>query len=272
VVLRPFFSRLRLREGPSRPIGWAFGVITLLVIGLIWAVVTWGAESEFRIVPRTLLPSPAEVGASAKSLLFERGLLESIAASLWRVVMGFGLAVAVGVPVGMLSATWRVTQALLAPVVMFGRNIPLAALIPLTLVWFGIGEAQKIMFIFIACVPFITADSASAVLDIHERYVETAQTLGANPRQIFFKVLAPLALPSIFTGLRQLFGLAFGYIMLAELINARHGLGYLIEISRRRSNYEHMYLLLIIIGVLAYALDRIFNYFQRGLFPYKAAE
>ena len=267
----PFFSGLRLREGPTRPVAWAYGVVTLVTLVVVWGAITWG-EPEMRLISPTLLPSPWEVGGSAASLLLERGLLASILASLWRVVLGFGLAVVVGVPLGMVAATWRVTQAFLAPLVLFGRNIPLAALIPLTLVWFGIGEFQKIMFLFIACVPFITADSIASVLDIHERYVETAQTLGASSRQIFTKVLAPLALPTIFTSLRHLFGLAFGYILLAELIDAKHGLGYLIQMSMRRSNFEHIYLLLIVIGILAYGLDRLLAYLQRGLFPYREAE
>jgi NitT/TauT family transport system permease protein len=249
-----------------------YGVITILVILVAWALVTMGEEAEFRMVSPTLLPSPWEVASSLHSLFFERGLIDSVFASLMRVVGGFGLAVAVGVPLGMVAATWRVTQAFLAPLVLLGRNIPLAALIPLTLVWFGIGEVQKVMFLFIACVPFIIADSAASVLAIHERYVETAQTLGASSRQIFFKVLAPLALPSIYTSLRHLFGLAFGYIMLAELIDAKHGLGHLIQMSMRRSNFEHIYLLLVVIGIIAYGLDRLLAYLQRGFFPHKAAE
>jgi NitT/TauT family transport system permease protein len=261
-----------LRAAPPRLFGWGLGASALLLIVLVWTVLTWGDVPENRIISPVTLPSPGEVVASVPNLLFERGLLDSILMSLFRVVMGFGLAVLIGVPLGMAAATWRVTQAFIAPLVLFGRNVPLAALIPLTLMWFGVGELQKIMFIFIACVPFITADSASAVLDIHERYVETAQTLGATSRQIFVKVLAPLALPGIFTGLRQLFGLAFGYIMLAEVIDAKHGLGHLIQISMRRSNFEHIYLLLIIIGILAYLLDRILAYFQRGMFPYREAE
>ena len=99
-----------------------------------------------------------------------------------------------------------------------GRNIPVAAVIPLTFSLFGIGELQKIMFIFIACVAFIVMDTATAIADVSDRYVDTAYTLGASRRQIVMKVLVPLAMPSIFNSLRLLFGLAFGYIMLAEVI------------------------------------------------------
>jgi ABC-type nitrate/sulfonate/bicarbonate transport system permease component len=85
-------------------------------------------------------------------------------------------------------------------------------------------------------------------------------------------VLVPLALPQIYKGLRALFGLAFGYIMLAELINAKHGLGYLLSTSQRRGLSEHIFLILIIIGILAYGIDRLFYWFQQGLFPFRTEE
>ena len=85
-------------------------------------------------------------------------------------------------------------------------------------------------------------------------------------------MLLGLALPDIVDSLRHLFGLAFGYIMLAELINAQHGLGYLLMTSQRRGLSEHIVLILIIIGLLAYGIDRLLVWFQRGVFPYRAVE
>ena len=163
----------------------------------------------------------------------------------------------------------RALGSFLAPVVLVGRNVPIAALIPLTILWFGIDETQKVMFIFIATVPFVFSDAAAAVIGVRDSYVETAKTLGASDLQVVAKVLVPLALPDVFTSLRSLFGIAFGYIMLAELINARHGLGYLLSVSQRRGHTDHIFLVLILIGLLAYGIDRLLAFFQRGLFPYR---
>ncbi len=186
--------------------------------------------------------------------------------------LGFGLAVLVGVPLGVLCGCFPWLSAFFAPLTIMGRNIPIAALIPLTFSFFGIGEFQKIMFIFIACVAFIVMDSARAVGDVSSRYIDTAYTLGANRRQIIVKVLVPLALPSIFNSLRLLFGLAFGYIMLAELIKfggEAGGLGDIINMSQRRGFQTHILLVLMIIPLVALAIDRFLYWVQRELFPYQ---
>jgi ABC-type nitrate/sulfonate/bicarbonate transport system permease component len=269
VTKRPL---LALRLSPPRMTGRLVGVGTVAVVVLVWWLVTSGLGSEDRWISPVILPSPLEVMRSFPVLLNERGLLQSIAATLRRVLVGFGLAAAIGVPVGIIAGSWRVVEAAGAPLALFGRNLPVAALIPLTILWFGIDETQKVMFIFIATVPFVYSDAVAAVASVPDRYVETAQTLGATSFQIVTKVLVALALPDIYNSLRHLFGLAFGYIMLAELINAEHGLGYLLMTSQRRGLSEHIILILIIIGLLAYGIDRLLFWFQRGLFPYRVVE
>jgi len=263
---------LALRISPPRMTRRLVGAGSVALVVLVWWIATTGLGSEDRFISPIILPSPAEVVRSFPSLLNDRALLQSIAATLKRVLIGFGLAVIVGVPLGIVAGSWRVVEAAAAPLALFGRNLPVAALIPLTILWFGIDETQKVMFIFIACVPFVFSDAVAAIVDVPDRYVETAQTLGASSFQIIRKVLVALALPDIYNSLRHLFGLAFGYIMLAELINAQHGLGYLLMTSQRRGMSEHIILILMIIGVLAYGIDRVLFWFQRGLFPYRAVE
>jgi NitT/TauT family transport system permease protein len=265
-------SILALRLAPPPMMRRLVGAGAVAVIVLLWWLATMGAGAENRLVSPVILPSPAEVIRSFPSLLHDRALIQSIAATLKRVLMGFGLAVVIGVPLGIVAGSWRVVEAAGSPIALFGRNLPVAALIPLTILWFGIDETQKVMFIFIATVPFVYADAVAAIANVPDRYVETAQTLGATSFQIVRKVLVALALPDIYNSLRHLFGLAFGYIMLAELINAQHGLGYLLMTSQRRGLSEHIILILMIIGLLAYGIDRLLFWFQRGLFPYRIVE
>jgi len=263
---------LELRITPARPIRQLAGIATIGIVLLLWWLATTGLGTEDRLISPVILPSPMEVARSLKSLWTDRALVASIMATLRRVLVGFGLAVLVGVPLGIVAGSWRLFEAAGAPLALFGRNLPIAALIPLTILWFGIDEMQKVMFIFIACVPFVYSGVVAAIVGVPDRYVETAETLGASSLQIVFKVLVPLALPDIYNSLRQLFGLAFGYIMLAELINAGHGLGYLLMSSQRRGMSDHIILILIIIGLLAYGIDQVLLWFQRGLFPHRTVE
>jgi ABC-type nitrate/sulfonate/bicarbonate transport system permease component len=267
-VSRHLVSTFSLRRAPSFLKGKLLGVLCVTLLVAAWYLLTRGAAEERSISP-AVLPSPLEVVESFGTLVRDRDLVQSVVATLTRVFLGFGLSILVGVPLGLLAGSFRELESFLAPLSIFGRNIPVAALIPLTLFWFGIGESQKIMFIFIATLPFVFADAASSVVAIHERYVETAQTLGATPWQIVGKILVPLAMPDIFTSSRALFGIGFGYIMLAELVAAEHGLGYLIAISQRRGLQAHIWGILLVITLIAFAVDRLLHWLQRGLFPYR---
>lgn len=260
---------LALRAQPPTLYRWALGTLAVVLVVCLWWLLTLAEIPEERWISPAILPSPGEVVASAGSLFSERALIRSVVDTLQRVLFGFGLAILIGVPLGILAGSWRALDAFCFPLDLLGRNIPLAALIPLTILWFGIDEAQKVMFIFIACMPFIFRDTVGAVIAVHDRYVETAQTLGASRWQIVLKVLVPQSLPTIYHNLRVLFGLAFGYIMLAEVINADHGLGKLINTSQRQGPIEHIVLILLIIGLLAYAIDRLLFILELGFFPHK---
>ena len=245
------------------------GMIGVALALVVWWLLTLGSSPETRFISPVLLPSPGEVLRGIPVLFRERALVASVAATLQRVFGGFLLSIVVGVPLGIIAGSYRLFDAFTRPLSVFARNVPVAVLIPLTILWFGIDETQKMMFIFISTVPFVFSDAARAIGAVHDRYVETAQTLGASPHQVISKVLIALAMPDIFGSLRSLFGLAFGYIMLAELVNAEHGLGYLLMTSQRRGLTEHIFAILILIGLLAYGIDRLLFFFQRGLFPYR---
>lgn len=251
---------------------WGFTCIAAVVA--VWFVITAGppGEPEKRFVSPTTLPSPSETLQAVPRVFGERKLVTNTLVTLERVCLGFGLSCLVGVPLGILAACFPALRAFLAPLMVFGRNIPVAALIPLTFFFFGIGEFQKVMFLFIASVAFVLSDTTAAVLDVPQRYVDTALTLGASRWQIITKVLAPLAAPSIFNSLRLLFGLAFGYVMLAELVkfgSASGGLGDLINMSQRRGEREPILLVLVIIPLVAWAIDRALWWLQSDLFPYR---
>jgi NitT/TauT family transport system permease protein len=272
-LFRGWFS---LRAGAPAWQVVVFSLLCLAVCFAAWWYVTAGESDEERIIPPSKgLPSPRETWESFSSLWFDRELTRNLLVTLRRLVLGFGLAAAVGIPLGVLCGCFSRINAFFLPLSLFGRNIPIAALIPLTFSFFGIGELQKTMFIFIACVAFVLSDTARAIHDVGSQYIDTAYTLGARRRQVILKVLVPLAMPSVFNSLRLLFGLAFGYIMLAEVIVAggeRGGIGNIITVSQRIRSIEsqgHIILILLIIPLVALAIDRLLFWIQRELFPHR---
>lgn len=275
-----------LRADPPFVIRLALGAALIAVLLIIWWWLTRGdmvtiqfngrtqelsakvGPSVDRIINADRLPSPGEVFGSFGSL-FDRELSKHVTLSLWRVLKGVGLAALFGILFGIAAAAHRGLNAALTPFVIFLRSVPMGALIPLTLMLFGTEEPQKTRFIFLAIVPFVFSDTFKAVSAVPDRYVETAQTLGAGRLQIVTKVLVPLALPDIVTSLRIQFGLALGYITLAEQINPEYGVGMIIEQSQRMGPKEHVYAVLFVIALIAFGIDIVLRTLQRETFRWR---
>ena len=256
----------RLRAEPPFAIRMALGAGLIALVFAVWWLLTHGPVVERTISPAKL-PSPGEVLGSLGKL-GDRHIGDAIFDTLQRVLFGVGLAAIVGMGLGILAGANRGVAATVAPLVIFLRSVPMGALLPLTLLLFGTDEQQKTMFLFLAIVPFVFSDSVKAVSLVPDRYIETAQTLGATPWQIVRKVLVPLALPDILTSLRFQVGLGLGYVMLAEGVD-KPGLGQLISISQRQGPREHVYLLLFLIALLAFAIDLALRTIQRGAFMWR---
>jgi ABC-type nitrate/sulfonate/bicarbonate transport system permease component len=256
-----------LRADPPVGARVALGVGLVAVVLLVWWFVTRG-DAISAIVSPSKLPSPGAVFRSFGRL--GGNLSDGIVSTLERVLGGVLLAAVIGVVLGVFAATNRAVGSAVAPVVIFLRSIPMGALLPLMLVAFATGETQKVMFIFFAIVPFVFSDTVKAISIVPQRYIETAQTLGASNRQILRKVLVPLALPDIITSLRFQFGLALGYVMLAEAIATPSGLGVMLNNNARQGNIEQNYALLFIIALLAFVIDFLIRFFQRGVFQWRS--
>jgi ABC-type nitrate/sulfonate/bicarbonate transport system permease component len=256
-----------LRADPPVPIRIAIGAGLIALVFFVWWFVTRG-DAITAIVSPSKLPSPGAVIRSFGSL--GGNLSDGIVSTLERVVGGVLLAAVIGVVLGVFAGTNRAIGSAVAPVVIFLRSIPMGALLPLMLMLFATGEKQKVMFIFFAIVPFVFSDTVKAISIVPQRYIETAQTLGASNRQILRKVLVPLALPDIVTSLRFQFGLALGYVMLAEAIATSNGLGVMLNNNERMGNIEQNYALLFIIALLAFAIDFLIRFFQRGVFQWRS--
>jgi len=269
LLAEPFFGLFRIRGRVERTTALLLGSIPLGVVLVLWWAVTAGPSPEERIVSPVILPSPVEVVASFPSLWYQRALARSIATSLGRVAGGFAVAATVALPLGIAMGAFTKVKALFNPLSVMGSYLPIAAIVPLTLSWFGTGELQKVMFLAIASFVCLLPLVVKAIDDVDDVYLNTAYTLGARRFQAVTKVLLGVASPDIFNALRLTVGVGWTYIILAEIVAAERGLGSLIIISQRRGPREHIYLVLGVIMALAFVIDQLFIWGGRALFPYR---
>jgi NitT/TauT family transport system permease protein len=261
----------KIREEPRRRRGFLLGSTGVALAIAVWWYVTSGAQVESRILNPQILPNPWEVLLSFKGLYLDRDLVTAITYSLFRTTVGFLIAAAVAIPLGIFMAAFTKVREFFRPLTTITSFIPIAALVPLSLSWFGIEERQKVLFLalatFVMLLPLVIA-SLDRVDDV---YLQTAYTLGAGPWQTIFLILVPVAISGIYDDLCLTYGIGWGYIIMVEMINATHGLGQLILASQRRGMNEDVYAVLIVIVFISFLINWMLGLVGNWLFPYRTA-
>lgn len=228
---------------------------------------------ETRIYIKTIIPSVKEVLASLSPLWNERRLPKNIFYSFYRVGAGFLIAFLFVFPISLLMGTFSKFNSLLSPLVLFAGYLPIPALTPLVIFSFGTGETMKVMFLAIAFTIYLLPLFVKALENVDNVYLQTGYTLGAKKYQILNKILLPIAMPDMYNAMRMGFGVGWGYIVLAEMVDmGNFGVGTLILTSQRRGLNADIYLVLIAIVTLAFITDKIWEKVGRELFPYKRQE
>jgi len=191
--------------------------------------------------------------------------------SLRRVLVAVGVAALLGVPLGLAMGWFDRFQAAVDPVIEFIRPIPPLAWIPLSILWFGIGDAQIEYIIFLAAFFPIVLNSMAGARDTDRYLVRAGLSLGARPHDLLFAVLHPGALPNIFTGLRIGLGIGWMALVAGELVAAPSGLGYLINNARTIFRSDYILLGMVLIGVLGLILDYVMRQLMRISMPWHRA-
>lgn len=243
-------------------------VIVPAVVLIGWFVLTVGAEP---MIMRDFLPSPTGTLKGFLQMYFDYGLVASIWASTQRILIAFSLSVAVALPLGILMGAFTPIQAALDPIFAPLRYMPITAFIPLLILWFGIYEQQKIAFLFLGTFVFLLPVVVTAIRAVPEELIQTALTLGAGRWQILRTVLIPYALPEIFDSFRVMNAIAWTYVILAEVINAPQGLGYMLEQARTKQKPEWLFAGLVVIAVIGLLTDWAIRFSSRLLFRWREA-
>lgn len=246
----------------------ASSYVGLAVCLVIWWFVSTVYLPSANPTAATLLPSPVTVASTTVGMLSDGSLLQHMLASLKRVAFGFVGATALAIPLGIAMGWWRAAHRQLDPIVEFLRPIPPLAWIPLSILWFGIGDLQNQFIIFLGVFFPVVVNTISAVRSVEPVLIRAGLSLGAGELQLLRRVVIPASLPDIFTGMRVGLGVGWMALVAAELVAAQSGLGFLINDSRFVFRTDKVLVGMAVIGLLGLLMDRLLRRLQRHLTPW----
>ena len=241
----------------------AYQIASLVIIAFAWCLLTFGIK-----INPVFLPSPLAVGGAFRELWQEGVLLSYTLISLYRVLIGFFAAAIIAIPLGVLMATNKKTEGFFAPFIGFVRYLPVSALIPLMILYFGIGDFEKMAVIFVGTFFQLVLMVQDTVGTVPGDLLKAAYTLGAGGPAVYTKVILPASMPGIMDNLRICIGWAWTYLVIAELVAANSGLGFMILRSQRFLQTDRIFAGLIIIGCLGMLTDYLFKTLSKVLFPW----
>ena len=239
-----------------------FGALFLVL--LVWQL------AALRGLPEYLL-SPLQIVRFFGQALGTSELYENIAASLQRSLPGFFIGSALGALLGLIAGTARWFDRVLSPAVFLTYPVPKIVMLPIFMIWFGIGDLSKVLIIALACFYPVFINAYYGARQTRTILVWSALGMGASRWDVFRRVVVPSAAPMIFASLRVALALSFIVMFAAEMINARSGLGYLIRTAENSLRFDLMYVALLTIAILGYAGDRLVRFAQSRLLAWQPA-
>ncbi|HSH17715.1 MAG TPA: ABC transporter permease [Verrucomicrobiae bacterium] len=250
------------RRLPARPTSFGWGRVFLPLGTAVLLLFAW--DLGVRISGSDLFPRPLEVVRGIIELVQKGLLLKYVVASLFRVTWGFGLAVLVGVPLGLVLGWFRPAFLALNPVIQVLRPISPIAWIPVAILWFGVDDTAPVFLIFLASVFPITVSAMAAVMNMQSVYLRAAQNFGLKGLPLFRRIILPATLPQIITGIRIALGVAWLVVVAAEMIAVNSGLGYLIIDARNAGKrYDLVVAGMVMIGLIGLVLDLLVRQLEK---------
>ena len=254
-------------RGVSRRMRWGARGTTLLswVVSIFLFLVMWELLARSGAVPRRLFPTVGDSFSAFADLWRSGSMQRDITSTLKRVLVGFVLGAVPGILVGMATGRIRWVQFVLRPIITLFRPIPAIALVPVAVVWFGIGESSKYFVIAYAVSITVWLNVHTGAASVSETHLRVALSLGAGRWRRFREVVVPASAPDIITGLRYGAAVAFIVLVAAELAGAQRGLGYRIQLSAEFLQTDRIFAGLITLGVLGAMLDALFHFTSKRL-------
>ncbi len=242
--------------------------LTLGIAAFVLFIAVWYLIVLTGLVTERFLPYPGVVIGTMAQLLVKESFLNDVWISVARVWGAFLLSVVAAVPIGIWMSSYRIVGALVEPIVDFIRYLPVPALVPLLIIWFGIGEASKVAVLWMGTffqLVLLIADDAKR---IPREFIETGYTLGAKPRQITSNIVLPAMLPTMVDNLRITLGWCWTWIIVAEIVAANSGIGHYIWSMRRFLKTPEVMAGILVVGIIGLLTDQAVRIAHRRLFRY----
>ena len=231
----------------------------MALLSLTGFLVLWQIADMYIFNPR-LVPSPATTAMSAWRMLQTGDLEANVAVSLLRILVGYTSGCVLGIILGGLIGRVALIRELADPLLEMIRPISPVAIVPLAMLWFGIGETSKYFVIGYATIIIVLLNTAAGVSRTPRTRIRAALSLGATSFQVFLRVVLPSAIPYVLTGMRVALGFAFMGVVAAELIGAHRGIGFLIMNSQMLMQTDQLFVGLLALSIIGAATDRVFRY------------
>jgi ABC-type nitrate/sulfonate/bicarbonate transport system permease component len=257
-------SEAKSSRAPPRRSFWRRNENALLgTIAVAVFLAFWESAVQFGWVNPLFTSSPSRIFAAAVQMFADRSILYDLQVSGFEFAVGYGLAIAVGIPLGILMGWYRRLNAVLDPFVSALYATPRIALLPLLMIWFGIGFASKIAIVFLGAVFPILVNTITGVRTLDADFVKVARSFGANDWQLFLTVALPSSVPLLLSGLRLGLGHALIGIVVGEMYGATHGIGFLISVSGARFQIDKVMVGIIIIALAGILLTELLRVIER---------
>lgn len=231
-------------------------------------IIIWFLVTTFGSVKPFFLPSLGSVLHSIIELFKAKGFMDDVLVSVTRISLGFFFAAIVAIPLGLILGVNKKVESAIEPTIDFIRYIPIPAYIPVMILWFGIGEMEKIIVIAFGTFVQLILMIASTVSAVPEDTIDFSRTLGVKKADIIRKIVLPLSAPKILDDLRISMGWAWSGLMMAEIVGSSSGIGYVIIQSQRLLKTDEVFSAIFVIGILGILTDLIFKYVQKVIFPW----
>lgn len=238
-------------------------LLCFMMIIAAWCILSFGG-----VVTEVFLPSPLAVVQKLGEMYQDGSLWANCWESTRRVLIGWVWSAIIALPVGMLMANSKKFSAFVQPIVEFARYLPVVALVPLTLLYLGIGESQKYTIIFLGTFFQLVLMVCDTVSSVDRNMINAARTLGAGKLQLYKEVIFPAALPGLMNDFRLTIGWAWTYLVVAEMVAAQNGLGYMILRSQRYLATDTIFAGLILIGLIGLLTDWAFRIITKIVTPW----